>query len=98
MSIKYNNKNPFAYLGMGWAVENRQLDADHSPYIALDKLDPAWLAAIESGEHGGGDGGRVVRPGAEQESESVGAGRPERLGEEAGRAMYEAGTEAEGQT
>lgn len=47
--IKHFNKNPWAFLGMGWTTENRigvDNGANCSPYISLENVDPKWLAAI----------------------------------------------------
>ena len=46
--IKSNDKNPFAYFGKGWALDDRRPGADHCSYISVDKVDPQWLRAIAS--------------------------------------------------
>ena len=40
--------NPWAFLGMGWTVENRKgpKEADCSPYLSLRNLDEKWFGAI----------------------------------------------------
>lgn len=41
------NKNPWAHLGMGYAKCNVAFpDADVSPYLSLENIDPKWLRAI----------------------------------------------------
>jgi hypothetical protein len=45
--IEYQHKNPWAHLGMGLAVCNTKYpDADISPYLQLENIDPKWLKAI----------------------------------------------------
>jgi hypothetical protein len=46
-NIEYNDKNIWACLGMGWTVENRlgAGNADCSPYLNINNIDPKWLAA-----------------------------------------------------
>lgn len=45
--IEYLHKNPWAHLGMGFAVRNvKYPDSDVSPYLALENIDPKWLKAI----------------------------------------------------
>jgi len=46
--IKYLNGNPWAYLGMGWTLENRAgiEGADQSPYVNVANIDPKWLEAV----------------------------------------------------
>ncbi|KAH6259915.1 hypothetical protein HBI42_095670 [Parastagonospora nodorum] len=45
--IQYLNKNPWAHLGMGFAKCNVTYpEADVSPYLALENIDPKWLKAI----------------------------------------------------
>jgi hypothetical protein len=45
--ISYLNKNPWAHLGMGFAKCNVEFpNADVSPYLALENIDPKWLKAI----------------------------------------------------
>ncbi|KAF2769857.1 FAD/NAD(P)-binding domain-containing protein [Teratosphaeria nubilosa] len=54
--IEYFSKNPWACLGMGWTVENRAGfgNADNSPYLNLNNIDPKWYEAI------GGDANVLV--------------------------------------
>lgn len=42
--IKYFENNPWAHLGMGWTVQDRKgpKEADVSPYLNLDHIDPKW--------------------------------------------------------
>ena len=42
--IQYNDKNVWAHLGMGWTKENRAgpQEADVSPYLSLNNIDPKW--------------------------------------------------------
>jgi hydroxyversicolorone monooxygenase len=42
--IHYFEKNPWAHLGMGWTVQDRQgpKEADVSPYLNLNNIDPKW--------------------------------------------------------
>ncbi|KAJ4321385.1 hypothetical protein N0V94_002922 [Neodidymelliopsis sp. IMI 364377] len=48
--IEYQHKNPWAHLGMGLAVCNiKYPDADISPYLQLENIDPKWLKAIGYG-------------------------------------------------
>jgi hypothetical protein len=45
--IEYLHKNPWAHLGMGYAKRNKQFpEADVSPYLQLENIDPEWLKAI----------------------------------------------------
>ncbi|CAN9091603.1 unnamed protein product [Alternaria alternata] len=45
--IQYMHKNPWAHLGMGYAMRNKQFpEADVSPYLQLENIDPQWLKAI----------------------------------------------------
>jgi hypothetical protein len=45
--ISYLHKNPWAHLGMGFAKCNIAYpDADVSPYLALENIDPKWLKAM----------------------------------------------------
>lgn len=45
--IEYQHKNPWAHLGMGYAVCNKNFpNSDVSPYLALENIDPKWLKAI----------------------------------------------------
>ena len=37
--------NPFSYLGMGWVPEMFDPEADDSPHMAVDKIDPEWARA-----------------------------------------------------
>lgn len=49
--IEYLHKNPWAHLGMGAALCNVNFpNADVSPWLAMDKVDPRWLAAMGCGE------------------------------------------------
>jgi hypothetical protein len=34
--------NPFSYLGMGWVPEMFDPEADDSPHMAVEKIDPEW--------------------------------------------------------
>jgi hypothetical protein len=43
--ITYHNKNPWAFLGMGHSLKNRD-KKDWSPYLALENCDPKWQAAV----------------------------------------------------
>ena len=41
------HKNPWAHLGMGYAVCNVKFpDSDISPYLQVENIDPQWLKAI----------------------------------------------------
>lgn len=46
--IKYQHKNPWAHLGMGWTLEDKAGygHADPSPYLSLDQIDPKWMKAV----------------------------------------------------
>jgi hypothetical protein len=45
--IEYQHKNPWAHLGMGYAVCNKRYpEADISPYLRVENIDPKWLKAI----------------------------------------------------
>lgn len=45
--IEYQHKNPWAHLGMGYAMCNAKYpDSDPSPYLQLENIDPKWLEAI----------------------------------------------------
>jgi hypothetical protein len=45
--IEYQHKNPWAHLGMGYAVCNKKYpEADISPYLQVENIDPKWLKAI----------------------------------------------------
>lgn len=44
----YLNKNPFAYMGMGRTMEDITENADFSPYLNSDAMDPRWLKAVGS--------------------------------------------------
>lgn len=45
--IEYQHKNPWASLGMGYSLCNKQYpDSDVSPYLQLENIDPKWLKAI----------------------------------------------------
>lgn len=48
--ISYVHKNPWAHLGMGYTLENRLGigNADQSPYMSVDNIDPKWLEAVGS--------------------------------------------------
>ncbi|KAK3633928.1 hypothetical protein LTR56_015538 [Elasticomyces elasticus] len=50
--IEYFDKNPWAHLGMGWTLEARAgpANADCSPYLNINNIDPKWYEA------NGGDG------------------------------------------
>ncbi|KAI7364285.1 putative sterigmatocystin biosynthesis monooxygenase [Hortaea werneckii] len=52
---RYNDKNIWAFLGMGYTVENRQgpKEADCSPYLNINNIDPKWYEAT------GGDVNRL---------------------------------------
>jgi hypothetical protein len=41
--------NRWAFLGLGFTIENRTEGADVSPYIAEHFIDPKWLEVIKSG-------------------------------------------------
>ncbi|KAI7280561.1 putative sterigmatocystin biosynthesis monooxygenase [Hortaea werneckii] len=53
--IQYNDRNIWAFLGMGYTVENRQgpKEADCSPYLNINNIDPKWYEAT------GGDVNRL---------------------------------------
>lgn len=44
MQIEYRDKNIWAHLGMGFTIENRKgvEEADCSPYLNLNNIDPKW--------------------------------------------------------
>jgi len=45
--IEYMHKNPWAHLGMGYAMRNKLFpEADVSPYLAVENIDPEWLKAV----------------------------------------------------
>jgi hypothetical protein len=46
-AIERFSKNPWEFLGLGWTVENRlgPEQADCSPYLCLENIDPKWYAA-----------------------------------------------------
>lgn len=45
--IEYQHKNPWAHLGMGYAMCNvKYPELDVSPYLQLENIDPKWLEAI----------------------------------------------------
>jgi len=45
--IKYHYKNPWAHLGLGYAMENRKTEGgDWSPYLKMENIDPKWLEAV----------------------------------------------------
>lgn len=45
--IEYMHKNPWAHLGMGYAVCNVKFpNSDISPYLQVENIDPQWLKAI----------------------------------------------------
>ena len=47
-AITSHSKNPFEFLGMGWTVENRAgpENADCSPYLNIEYVDPKWYEAV----------------------------------------------------
>jgi hypothetical protein len=47
--IHYFEKNPWAHLGMGWTVQDRKgpKEADVSPYLNLNHIDPKWFVLIQ---------------------------------------------------
>lgn len=47
--ITYLHKNPWAHLGMGYALENTIPGSDVSPYLRYENIDPKWLEAIGHG-------------------------------------------------
>lgn len=58
--IEYMHKNPWAHLGMEYAMCNAKFpDGDLSPYLQLENIDPKWLKAI--GHEGAGDEVQKVR-------------------------------------
>lgn len=63
--IEYHDKNIWASLGMGYTVENRKGagEADCSPYMNLNNIDPKWFAAS------GGDEKVLKQQVAEQNAE-----------------------------
>ena len=74
--IEYQHTNPWAHLGMGFAMRNVEYPkADVSPYLQLENIDPKWLKAI------GYEG-----PALEVEKVKEGKEEPvvERTGEDAG--------------
>ncbi|ORY04951.1 hypothetical protein BCR34DRAFT_491184 [Clohesyomyces aquaticus] len=76
--IKYQHKNPWAHLGMGYTRSNVEKDADLSPYLQLQNIDPRWVEAVglkstvKVGEEGGN-----VREEVDIGKEGVQAGRME---------------------
>ncbi|KAL6710120.1 hypothetical protein ACN47E_009911 [Coniothyrium glycines] len=45
--IEYLHQNPWAHLGMGYAMCNKKFpEADVSSYLALENIDPLWLKAV----------------------------------------------------
>ncbi|KAL1304763.1 hypothetical protein AAFC00_003700 [Neodothiora populina] len=86
---KQNDKeNMFSWLGMGWAVENREPDANKSPYLNTDVLDPKWVASYTEKDEKNGNGG-----GLGKEVMGNGDGRgDEGLGDEGGKVLMQAGT------
>ncbi|KAF1941667.1 FAD/NAD(P)-binding domain-containing protein [Clathrospora elynae] len=45
--IEYQHKNPWAHLGMGYAMCNVKFpESDVAPYLQLEHIDPKWLKAI----------------------------------------------------
>ncbi|KAJ9644119.1 hypothetical protein H2201_007096 [Coniosporium apollinis] len=44
--IQYLHKNPWAFLGMGYAMENTIPGSDVSPYLQYENIDPKWLETI----------------------------------------------------
>jgi cation diffusion facilitator CzcD-associated flavoprotein CzcO len=45
--IEYMHKNPWAHLGMGYAMCNAKFpNSDISPYLQLENIDPKWLKAV----------------------------------------------------
>ncbi|KAL2867523.1 flavin-containing monooxygenase [Aspergillus lucknowensis] len=46
--INYFDSNPWAHLGMGWTMLDREggKKADVSPHMSLDNIDPIWFKAI----------------------------------------------------
>lgn len=49
-NITYQNKhNPWAFLGLGFTIENRTEGADQSPYLNEEVIDPKWMEVIKSG-------------------------------------------------
>jgi hypothetical protein len=43
--LTYHTKNPWAHLGMGYSIRNREKQ-DWSPYLALANCDPKWMEAV----------------------------------------------------
>lgn len=39
-------EHSWAYLGLGFAQENRNPKMDPSPYLSEDKLDPKWVEEV----------------------------------------------------
>lgn len=46
--IEYRYENPFSYLGSGFTVAEKSESMDQTPFLAEDKLDPKWIAAMKS--------------------------------------------------
>lgn len=82
--IEYENKNMWAHLGMGYAVRNvRYPEADVSPYLAVENLDPRWLKAI------GYEGAAGEVEGVREAKEGVVVERTGRDAGEGGNALVE---------
>jgi hypothetical protein len=39
----------WAFLGLGFTIENRTEGADQSPYLNEEIIDPKWMEVIKSG-------------------------------------------------
>ncbi|KAF2725703.1 FAD/NAD(P)-binding domain-containing protein [Polychaeton citri CBS 116435] len=68
MHIKYNYKNMWAHLGMGWTLESRKgpKEANCSPYLRLGNIEPKWFEAV------GGDVSVLQKQREEEERGEVG--------------------------
>ncbi|CAP73334.1 uncharacterized protein PODANS_2_7220 [Podospora anserina S mat+] len=58
--FQYMDKNPWAHLGMGWTMQDRQgpkNGADVAPHLSLENIDPEWLKA-----NGIGNSSKAVQP------------------------------------
>lgn len=44
--VYWNARNPWACLGMGMTVEEQDPAQDHSPYLAVEHIEPEWLKAV----------------------------------------------------
>lgn len=60
--IRSFHENPWACLGMGWTIQDRKgpKEADVSPHLGLQEIDPKWWESIknENGSNGVSDSNR----------------------------------------